>query len=157
MKSPHYTNCCSFFNILQMISPFFVFSPSKQRIFIHRYHINMSRLFYYSLQVKLIVEELAKFSFLRELINHLNLYLLIMRKDLEFSEDLKRIEAGSDNNLRALCFKLANQPIRFNFTQFLFAWIKSSYFSSCSVKTNLDWDVSSVVVLSKESWFNMST
>ena len=37
-----------------------------------------------------------------------------MRKDLEFSEDLKRIEAGSDDNLRALCFKLANQPIEYN-------------------------------------------
>lgn len=39
-----------------------------------------------------------------------------MRKDLEFTEDLKRIEAGSDDNLRALCFKLANQP---NFIQFI--------------------------------------
>ena len=36
-----------------------------------------------------------------------------MRKDLEFSEDLKRIEAGSGDNLRALYFKLANLPIRF--------------------------------------------
>ena len=73
-----------------------------------------------------------------------------MRKDLEFSEDLKRIEADSDDNLRALCFKLANQP---NFTQFI---LKLSYFSSCSVKTNLNWDISSVIVLSKESWLYMS-
>ena len=80
-----------------------------------------------------------------------------MRKDLEFSEDLKRIEAGSDDNLRALCFKLANQPIRFNLILFFFfTWVKLSYFSSCSVKTNLDWDISSVIVLSKESWLYMS-
>ena len=79
-----------------------------------------------------------------------------MRKDLEFSEDLKRIEAGSDDNLRALCFKLANQPIRFNLFYLFLICFTFSYFSSCSVKTNLDWDVSSVIVLAKESWFYMS-